>query len=240
MIYNHECGAWYALWRRLSIRNKYNGAYFYSQELCENVIPYIETDRDWYTVVGKGEMTNHSVVFIHQNSYPEKYNWLKDYDDLLLVCSLPQTAERLKPLGHPTVVIPLSVDVEYVKQFRVKKKTKNLAYVGRPNRLKEYDCIEFVPGIPYIYGLPRAKFLTEMAKYKKVYASERAAIEAKILGCEVIPYVKQFLDYDFEVRDNSEIIKPLQEAIDKIDKGVAYENSSREEAQQHSEGAPET
>lgn len=218
MIYNHTMGHFRRLWERLSIVNKYNGAYYYSQEICNNIIPYIKTDRNWYTVTGKlNEMRNHSIVFIHQNSNPEKYEWLRHRKDLILVCSLPQTVERLQFLGHHAIYIPLSVDVDYVKQFRVEKKTRSIAYVGRPNRLKEYKCIEFPPGIPYIYGLPRPRFLAEMAKYKKVYASERAAIEAKILGCEVIPYVKELLDFDFEVLDNADVIPMLQAEIDRID-----------------------
>lgn len=219
MIINHESGPWFHRWARHKAENheaQYNGAYYYSQELCDNVIPYIRTNRNWFTVTANGQMLDHSIVFIHQNSNPKKYKWLRGYKDLILVCSLPQTVEAVKDYGH-AIYIPLSVDIKYVEQFKVEEKTKEIAYAGRIHRVKEYNTINFPKGIDIISNLPREKFLQEMAKYKKVYASERAAIEAKILGCEVIPYVIDLLDYDFKVMDNSEIIPLLQREIDEVD-----------------------
>ena len=40
---------------------------------------------------------------------------------------------KLEYLGTP-IYLPLSVDVEYVKQFRKDTKTKELAFVGRRER----------------------------------------------------------------------------------------------------------
>ena len=220
MIYDHNYKPWKRLHNKFIKRNdgnQYNGAYYYSIEIVRNIIPRVRTDRDWWTITVKGHMTEHSIVFIHQNSAPEKMEWIKDYDDVILVCSLPQVAKALKKYAR-TIYIPLSVDVEEVKKYRTKK-TKDTAYIGRKQRLKEWECEKLPDGIDYIYRLPREKFLAKVAKYKTVYASERAAIEAKILGCKVEQYVKPLMDVEFEIIDNKEAAKMLQKELDKIDKG---------------------
>jgi hypothetical protein len=62
-------------------------------------------------------------------------------------------------------------------------------------------------------------FLGELAKYKEVYAVGRVALEAKVLGAEILPYDDRFPDADFwEVRDNSEVVPILQKMLDEIDK----------------------
>ena len=57
-----------------------------------------------------------------------------------------------------------------------------------------------------------------MAKYKRVYAVGWTAIEAKILGAEVLPYDSRFPDPRvWKVIDNSEAAVILQQKLDKIE-----------------------
>ena len=64
--------------------------------------------------------------------------------------------------------------------------------------------------------MEREAFLTELAKYKTVYAVDRVALEARILGCKVIG------DYDYnnapdDIIDHKDAVKILQEKLNKID-----------------------
>ena len=59
-----------------------------------------------------------------------------------------------------------------------------------------------------------------MARYKRVYAVGRCAIEAKILGCEVLPYDERFPNPDvWTVLDSKMAAKILQSQLDIIDGG---------------------
>jgi hypothetical protein len=66
--------------------------------------------------------------------------------------------------------------------------------------------------------MPQSKLLREMAKYKKIYASGRTAIQAKILGCEVLPHETNFPDSGFwKVIDNKDAAKMLLAKLNEID-----------------------
>lgn len=209
MILDHTHPLYKARRRGLAPGEQYNGAYYYSCEIVEQMIPNIKTDYNWVTV-SVGAAPPHSIVFIHSNVNLGQYRYLKDIPDTILVCGLPETARRVKRYGTP-IYLPLSVDVEYVKQFRVKK-TKEVAFAGRPSKDTIYEKVD------KLKGLERAELLTEMAKYKKVYAVGRTAIEAKILGCEVLPYDSRFPDPSiWKVLSNQDAAKILQEQLDKID-----------------------
>ena len=57
-----------------------------------------------------------------------------------------------------------------------------------------------------------------MARYRNVYAIDRVAIEAKVLGCSVLPYDRRFPDPNFwEVIDSRDAAKMLQGILDDID-----------------------
>ena len=197
---------------------KYNGAYYYSREIVKNIIPNVKTDRNWITI-RLPEMTehpDHSIIFIHNNRNPNYYSYLRDYKDCILVCGLPSTAENLRFFGK-TIYLPLSVDVKSVEKYKVKKKTKEIAYAGRKIKLR-YTNNRVPKGVEVLSGMSQSKLLHEMAKYKKIYASGRTAIQAKILGCEVLPHETNFPDSNFwKVIDNFEAAKMLQKMIDEID-----------------------
>lgn len=205
---------------------KYNGCYFYANEIVKNILPMIETDRP-INVIGM-ECTgceDGSIVFLHNNATPWKYSWLKDYKDLILICSSEWTALSVKYYGK-TIVLPMSVDVDYVKQFRAKKKTKDTVFAG--NRwVADMNDVTLLPNgkaiikeqeVDRLEGLPREKLLKEMAKYKKVYAIDRVAIEAKVLGCELLelPNARYSVDDVGRVLDNKEAGKILRDKLKEI------------------------
>lgn len=195
--------------------NKYNGAYYYSKEIVKNIIPLVKTDRNWITVnipSLKGNF-DHSIVFIHNNKNPNYYQWLRQYKDLILVCGVPKTMENMVFFGNP-IYLPLSVDVKNVEKYKLKNKTKDAAFAGRRIKLNNH-----VPSTcDILTDMPKSKLLQEMAKYNKIYAVGRTAIEAKILGCEIGVYDDRFPDPRFwQVVDNKDAAKILQREIDKID-----------------------
>lgn len=197
-------------------KNINNGAYYYSKEIVENFIPNIKTDRNWITLRVENLCLDHSIYFIHNNVKPQIYKFIKNYDDVVLVCGIPETVEKVKHLGK-AIYLPLSVDVKYVEQFRTKK-TKKRAFVGRKQKRLAY---QFPSTVDLIENLDRDELLKEMAKYKEVYAVGRTAIEAKILNCEVLPYDIRFRNPNrWEIIDNSEAILMLQKLLDVIDGGA--------------------
>ena len=194
MIVNH-LNSRYRMMRELSGNNKYNGAYYYSREICDRIIPNVETDYNWITVNVEGFAEDHSIVFIHNNLHPEYYDWLKRYKDLVLVCGVPETAEKMKYLGK-TIYLPLSINVPEVEAYR-REKTKETAFAGRKSKRKDRY---FGSGVDYLEGLPR-----------------EAAIEAACLGCKILPYDDRFPDPSiWKVIDNLEAAKMLQEELNKL------------------------
>ena len=190
-----------------------NGALVYSREICANIIPNIKTDRNWLTINTYDRCPNHTIVFIHNNKEPKNYDWLKSASDLVLVCGIPETAERMKHLGR-TIYLPLSVDIKTVEQYRTEK-TRDTAYAGRIAKISDTNLPE---NVERIARPKRDDFLREMAKYRKSYAVGRCAIEAKILGCEILPFDPRFPDPErWKILDNSEAVPILQKELDKID-----------------------
>lgn len=211
MIYSHESEGYRRIWNMMSESNRYNGAYYYSQEIVENIIPKIRTDRSWVTINHKGLCEDGSIVFIHNNVSPEYYRWLSDYEDLILICGVPSTCKKVEHLGR-AIYLPLSVDVAYVESFKTEK-TKDVAFVGRGSK-----ACGLPRNIERISDMPRFELLKEMAKFRKVFAVGRVAIEAKILGCEVLAYDSRYPDPDFwKVLDNEEASRILQRKLDEID-----------------------
>lgn len=224
MILSHEHPEYIERRSKLG-KGKYNGCYYYSKEIVENIIPRVKTWRGWNTVGRDMDgMCDHMIIFLHDNSTPWNYEWLHKYNDLVLVCSSKYTMDSVAYSGH-TVFLPMSVDTEYVKQFRTKK-TKDTCFVGNPwvtdNIRQSPNTRSFhVPGkIDFFSSIPREELLKELAKYKKAYAIDRCAIEAKVLGCELLPLETRYsVDNVGEVLDNREAAKILQRELDKIDGG---------------------
>lgn len=204
MIISHRHPAYKAIVKRIG-DNKYNGGYYCSRDIVEGIIPRVNTTRNWITV-NIGECLNHSIFFAHNYIRPERYEFLKKYDDVVIVCHHQFVADNLKDYG-PTIVIPAFVNVDYVKQFRTKK-TRETAFVGRSEVRKGF----FIPeDVDYIENLPRPHLLRQMAKYKNVYAIGRTAIEARVLGCNVLTFNPLWPDPDYwqilDVKDAAEILQ---------------------------------
>lgn len=214
MVIDHTHEEYRMLWDTMG-SGRYNGAFYYSQEIVRNIIPRVKTRRNWVTINIPGRACDNSIVFIHNNLYPEVYDWLKHYNNLVLVCGTPQTAERMSYLA-PSLYLPLSVDVQEVLQY-TRPKTRDTAFAGRKQKAEEARL-----PVPCLAGIPREELLPMMARYRKVYAVGRTAIEAKILGCEVLPYDPRYPDPSFwQIVDNKEAAVMLQKALDERD-GPAY------------------
>lgn len=199
----------------------HNGAYYYSQEIVKNIIPNVKTWRPWDTL-GMRFMKSydHAIVFIHHNINHDKvYSWLKKYKDLVLVCSTPITYEWAKTMPNcHAVFLPLSVDVDYVKQFKTDK-TKDTCYMGNRWDFKRQYEDKLPPNVDFPPpNMPREELLRWVAPYRKCYAIGRCALEAKALGAEILPFYPVFSDPSFwEVISNQEAAQLLQSQLDKID-----------------------
>lgn len=214
MIINHEHPEYIKKYNRLSKDGKQNGAWYYSQEITEKIISKVKTDRSWITVNIPGVGVDHSIVFVHNNLHPERYEWLSRYDDIVLVCGVPDTVEKVKHLGK-AIYLPISVDVKEVEKYKTEK-TKDTAYVGRKVKAK-YGSLP--DEVDFLCGLERKDLLTEMAKYRAVYAVGRCAVEAMILGCEVLPFDERYPDPSiWKIYDSKQAARKLQRELNKIDK----------------------
>lgn len=197
-----------------------NGAYYYCKEIYDNIIPFVKTSRPWVLLNVERFCFNNAIVFIHNNKNPEHYEWLKNYKNLILVCSQVKTLKyiiNLLPMHH-TILLPLSIDTEYVSQFKAKRKSRNIAYYGRkckcPKEILEDETID------KIYGKDREENLKLLSKYKTVYAIGRCALEAKCLGCKVISHKGEYENTEFNLLDNKDAVPILQRYLDEIDNMV--------------------
>lgn len=219
MIIDHTNPIYVQKRKAMSKDGKYNGAYYYSKEIVKNIIPNVKTERNWITI-RLPEVKNHpdhSIVFIHNNRNPNYYTYLKDYKDCVLVCSLPKTAENMRFFSDKVIYLPLSIDVKAVEKYKVKNKTKEVAYAGRRLKLN-YPNNRVPSNVDILSEMPQSKLLREMAKYKTIYASGRTAMQAKVLGCEVLPQETNFPDSNFwKVVDNFKASKILQDKLNIID-----------------------
>ena len=215
IIIDHNNKAYRRKWA-ISGGDRYNGAYYYSREIVDNIIPNVDTDRNWVTIHIPNMAADHSIVFIHNNINTGIYEFLKHFDDVILVCGVPETVEKVKHIGK-AIYLPLSIDLDYVNTFRVGKyeKTSPVAFVGR----KEKKTPEVPEEVPCICDMPRPELLQAVARQKSVYAVGRCAIEAKALGCKILPYDSRYPKVSrWKVLDNLEAAKILQKELDKIDK----------------------
>ena len=198
--------------------NKYNGAYYYSREIVKNIIPNVKTDRNWVTVrLREQPIPDHSIVFIHNNRNPNYYEFLRQYKDLILVCGLEKTVDNMKYFGK-AIYLPLSVDVKSVERYKVKEKTKEMAFAGRLIKISKMYHAPVPKECDILTNMPQYKLLKAMADYRKVYCTGRTAIQAKILECEIGIHDRNFPDARiWKVLDNKDAAKILQTKINEID-----------------------
>lgn len=212
MIIDHTHKDYVKKWNALSEGGRNNGAYYYSKEIVENIIPRVRTDRNWITVNLRSAGCDHAIVFVHNNLHPEHYKWLTKYEDIILVCGIESTVDKVSRFGR-AIYLPLSIDVDYVSQFKTEDK-QGTAFAGRPQKRREATLPS---GITILEGLDRETLLRRMATFEKVYAVGRCAIEAKCLGCEIGIYDPRFPEDCWQVVDNKDAAAILQEKLDEID-----------------------
>ena len=210
---DHTHPAYLRKWRNAGA-NRYNGAFYYSKEIVELMVPNLRTDRPFVTVNVPGHCVDHAVVFIHNNKTPRRYEWLADYNDLILICGVPDTVRKVRHLGR-AAYLPLSIDVRECERHR-REKDLDVAYVGRKSKRGGF---KFPADVDMLYGMERSRLLDQMARYRAVYAVGRCAIEARVLGCEVLPYDERYPNPElWQVRDTLEAVPILQDIIDKADR----------------------
>ena len=200
-------------------RGKHNGAYYYAQEIEKNIIPRIKTNMNW-VLVRPEQCPDNSIVFVHSNVDLEKLDdWLGGKKNLILVCSIEPTRDYCKKFGE-SILLPLSVDVDYVKQFKCEK-TRDAAYCGNLWKFKHKDFLELVkPGTHILTDIPREQMLEEMAKYKSIYAVGRCAIEARVLGCDILYCDSRYPDPSiWKIYDNKDAAENLNAQLKSL--GVA-------------------
>lgn len=202
--------------------NRYNGAYYYSLEIGRYFIPNIRTDRNWMTIRAGEACLPHSIVFVHDLfNFDRKYGYTFGYEDMLYVVGVPDMLDDVKRHGKG-IYLPLSIDTEYVKQFR-REKDREACFAGRREWRDGSTLskgVKLPAGIDYVEMLPREQFLTEMARYRIVYAETRSMIEARVLGCEARHYHPRFKGTDVgDVLDSLQAAEILQGLLDEVDGG---------------------
>lgn len=209
-------------WRDKQTHGKENGAYYYSKEIEENILPELGFDM-FYITAGAAlytarELPDGAIVICHDNrSTKQSYGKLFG-KGIVWVCSKHSTVETLDGYGERAVYVPLSIDTEYVKQFK-RKKTKDTAYVGNAWAFKREYLNSLPIDIEQLSDMPRVKLLKEMAKYKNVLAEGRVLQEAQILGCKTeVPKYDGHESVYVEALDNREAIKYWREVLEPIAK----------------------
>lgn len=239
MIIDHNHPEYTKLRKKIP-KGKYNGCWYYSNEIVDNIIPLVKTTRDWNTVGRElSGMHDGMIVFLHDNSTPWHYDWLKNYENLVLICSSEYTLKSVIYSGH-TILLPMSIDTEYVKQFRTKK-TKDTCFVG--NVWVKENCHSKIPNnVDFFSSMPREELLKEVAKYKRAMAIDRCAQECIVLGCELLPIKTSYHCDDVgRVLDNRDAAKILQQELDKIDKrSEGGKNNERISGDAHGWQLPDT
>lgn len=216
MIINHEHPESVKLRSKLG-NDAFNGALYYSQEITKFFIPTIKTDRGWNTIRAGKVCEDHSIVFVHDIFHGvQRYEYTLPYKDIVYVVSTPWNVKEFEPYGK-VIYLPLSVDTEYVKQFE-REKDREICFVGRREWIRGADVIKLPDGIDYLSNIPRELLLSKLGRFRKVYATCRCAIEAKVLGCDILPYHPAFPDPSiWEVFDSRDAAKILQEKLNEID-----------------------
>ena len=197
-----------------------NGALIYSMNIVKNIIPNVKTDRNWVTI-DTHRCFDNSIVFIHSNVDIERYEYLKDYKNLILVASQHETVKKLKAAGYADHVIylPLSIDVaETLKYKNVQPHAREgYCYAGRPD--KPYvDGLRLDKNIVFLSRLTHPDLLKRLNDFKYCYAVGLTAIEAKLMGCTILPFDRRYPDTKvWKILDGKFTAGLLQEKIDQID-----------------------
>mgnify|MGYP003509219024 CR=1 FL=1 len=182
-------------WYATQGAGKNNGAYWYAKEIEELILPTFNALPICVVTAGAKLYTSRdipagSVIICHDNRSTFKSYWKLYGRGNLWVCSKHSSVDTLKAKGENAVYVPLSIDTGYIKQFKLKKRTKDTAFVGNAWGFKKSYLKSLPPDSTQLSDMPREALIKEMAKYKHVIAEGRCLMEAQTLGakCEVPQY----------------------------------------------------
>lgn len=199
---------------------RYNGAYYYAQDIENIIIPLVKTDRFWDLLSIKAVGSeNHSIAFCHNYLHPEAYDWYKKFSDVIFVISDRNFIEPMMKHGK-VILLPLSTDVATVKKYRVKEKDQDACFMGNMWGFRKQEVSELVPPEVHRFGeMPREELWSVVAHYKYVYAIGICAIEAQVLGCRLKMSRYRYPDPEksFPIFDCRDAAKCLQEALDTLE-----------------------
>jgi hypothetical protein len=204
---------------RKNMSGRFNGAYYYAKEFEDNIIPKVKTTRPWVLINMKDFCEDHAIVLIHDNHNPRgTYAWLRDYQDLIFICSTPTTFHDMqREKNGMAIYLPMSVDVDKVLSYAegYNEIEEPTAYYGNRWGIYKDELNVMLPEDCHIIdGVERSEALRDLSHYKTVWAIGRCAIEAKILGCDVkeIPY-RYFKGPATDILDNRFAWNNLNEQI---------------------------
>lgn len=207
---------WYS--RQGMSRN--NGAYWYAKEIEDIILPSLNNLNLWINTVGSGfyqarEVPDRAVIVCHDNIRTLK-SYMKFFGKKILwVCSKQSSATLLSSKGENAIYIPLSIDVEYVEQFKRKRRTKDIAYVGNAWGFKKEYLSSLPSNIVQLNGMDRDDLLKEMSKYRTIIAEGRCLMEAKVLGAKTELPTHGYGDIvDREVIDSRQVIEDWRTALE--------------------------
>lgn len=195
-----------------------NGALIYSQNITKNIIPNVKTDRNWVTINTHTAVDN-AIYFIHSNlGLKERYEFLHNYKNLILVASQHKTEKELKELypEHKTIYLPLSIDLDYTLQFKntTPHERGGACYAGRPDK----PYVDGLIGVTKLSNLTHPDLLRKLNEFKYCYAVGLTAIEAKLMGCTLLPFDKRYPDVRvWKILDGKKAASLLKAELDKID-----------------------
>jgi len=201
---------------------KYNGAYYYAEEIQNIMLPLLETDRDIYTIHVPNIGSNHALIWAHSNVDIRKtYRHWKNYHDLVFIVSQHRTGMILHNMfpKDRIIYLPLSVDTHYLDQFKYNGSRVGCIYFG--NRWAKRNALpNSIPlNATFIHDRPREWCLRMIAQTKDVYASGRCYIESLYLNPNGTHRVKTSYDSDdLFVLDTRDAVITLQKKLNEIDK----------------------
>lgn len=194
-----------------------NGAYWYSKEIEDIILPHI--DRKIFIVTAGAKLYNafeiidNAVVVCHDNRSPKNSYGSLFNKNILWICSKHSTVKLMESYGERAAYVPLSINAEYVKTFKTKK-TKDTAFVGNSWGFKRSYLNSLPKDITQLSNLERDDMLREMAKYKKVIAEGRCLMEAQVLGCDCeAPKYKDLESVYVDVLDSNDAVPFWIEAL---------------------------
>lgn len=200
------------------LSGKHNGAFYYSKEIVESFIPKIKTSYNWQTI-NHQIAPEHCIVFVHSNNALDRYDYLLNYKDVILVCSTNHSLEQLKNKGHRKVIyVPLSIDTKYLDNFKSKEKNGVVAcgnvwaFSGSMKRFFKENNIK------HYHDIEREEMLKLMGSSEKVYAIGRTAMEAIYLGATVEQPDKEYPVEKYSTYyTQDEAIDIMQKELDRIE-----------------------